>query len=57
MGAADYLNKPVEHKRLRAVLAKHCPDAARGSVLIVEDDDATREMIRRVLEKVPRPSY
>jgi CheY-like chemotaxis protein len=51
LGAADYLNKPVEHERLLAVLAKHCPDAARGSVLIVEDDDTTREMIRRVLEK------
>jgi signal transduction histidine kinase/DNA-binding response OmpR family regulator/PAS domain-containing protein len=51
LGAADYLNKPVERERLLSVLRKHCPDTSRGSVLIVEDDAATREMIRRVLKK------
>ena len=51
LGAADYLNKPVEHERLLAVLRKHCPKHGSGHVLIVEDDDATREMIRRILEK------
>ncbi len=51
LGAADYLNKPVEHERLLAVLRKHCPKHGSRHVLIVEDDDATREMIRRILEK------
>jgi CheY-like chemotaxis protein/anti-sigma regulatory factor (Ser/Thr protein kinase) len=51
LGAADYLNKPVNHGRLLSVLAKHCPEHGRGHVLIVEDDEATREMMRRVLEK------
>ncbi len=51
LGAADYLNKPVDHARLTAVLRKHCPGAQRGRVLIVEDDAATREMIGRVLRK------
>ncbi len=51
LGAADYLNKPVEHERLLAVLKKHCPEKDRGQVLIVEDDAATREMMRRVLER------
>jgi CheY-like chemotaxis protein len=51
LGAADYLNKPVEHSRLLSVLRKHCPTHSSGRVLLVEDDEATREMIRRVLEK------
>ena len=51
LGAADYLTKPVEHARLLAVLRKHCPTKGSGQVLIVEDDTATREMIRRMLNK------
>ncbi|MEE8189570.1 MAG: response regulator [Kiloniellales bacterium] len=51
LGAADYLNKPVEHERLLAVLRKHCPDTVRGKILIVEDESDTREMIRRMVGK------
>ncbi|MCH6588731.1 MAG: response regulator, partial [Proteobacteria bacterium] len=51
LGAADYLTKPVEHARLLSVLRKHCPAKGSGPVLIVEDDAATREMIRRMLNK------
>jgi len=51
LGAADYLTKPVEHARLLSVLRKHCPAKGSGPVLIVEDDAATREMIRRMLIK------
>jgi len=51
LGAADYLTKPVEHARLLSVLRKHCPAKGSGPVLIVEDDTATREMIRRMLNK------
>lgn len=50
LGAADYLNKPVDRKQLLAVLRRHCRPAAHR-VLLVEDDAATREAIRRVLEK------
>ena len=51
LGAADYLTKPVDHSRLLSVLQKHCPAKGPGQVLIVEDEAATREMIRRMLNK------
>ncbi|MBE9182563.1 PAS domain S-box protein [Oculatella sp. LEGE 06141] len=57
LGAADYLTKPVDYKRLTMLLNKYYPhpvDATAsptGRLLIVEDDTATREMFRRILEK------
>jgi hypothetical protein len=50
LGAAEYLTKPIDRKRLLAVLNKyrHNPTC---TVLVVEDDDTTREMVRRTLEK------
>ena len=51
LGAADYLTKPIDRDRLAVILKKHLPSLATGSVLVVEDDNTTREMLRRVLEK------
>jgi signal transduction histidine kinase/DNA-binding response OmpR family regulator len=51
LGAAEYLKKPVDRERLLAALAKHCPSARPGNILIVEDDEPTREVLRRVLAK------
>ncbi len=50
LGASEYLTKPIERDRLSAVLARYRkgPDAR---VLIVDDDTATRTMLRRALEK------
>jgi len=50
LGASDYLTKPIDRGRLVAILRKYCYLGA-CSVLIVEDDQVTREMIRRMLEK------
>ncbi|MDQ5853027.1 MAG: response regulator, partial [Chloroflexota bacterium] len=47
----DYLTKPIDRERLAAVLEKYGRDRRAGSVLVVEDDAATREMLRRMLEK------
>jgi PAS domain S-box-containing protein len=50
LGAAEYVTKPIDRKRLTAVLKRH----GRGSnrlVLVVEDDAATRNVLRRGLEK------
>ncbi len=51
LGAADYLTKPLDRDRLLTTLRKHCRAAAPGLALVVEDDSATRDMFRRMLEK------
>ncbi|CBN57872.1 MULTISPECIES: response regulator [Kamptonema] len=57
LGASDYLTKPVDGKRLAHLLSKYRRDlnftsgSLTGQILIVEDDLATREMLRRILEK------
>ncbi|WP_421658757.1 response regulator [Leptothermofonsia sp. ETS-13] len=57
LGAADYLTKPVDYKRLVSVLEKYQPgvtvDLATpiGHALIIEDDPATRKMFHRILAK------
>ncbi|MEG4391915.1 response regulator [Microcoleus sp. BROC3] len=58
LGASDYLTKPVDGKRLAALLKKYRRDqdgvASNNltcQILIVEDDVATREILRRILER------
>ena len=51
LGASDYLTKPVDHRRLMAILDKYCQVGKACPILIVEDDAATRDMMRRALEK------
>ncbi|MDB5296383.1 MAG: hypothetical protein JWO31_2366 [Phycisphaerales bacterium] len=51
LGAAEYLTKPIDRDRLADVLGKYRPTAGAGEVLIVEDDDATREVVRRSLAR------
>ena len=56
LGAADYLTKPIDRDRLLrgAAQARPCRtergDGARRA-LVVEDDPATREMLRRLLQR------
>jgi signal transduction histidine kinase/CheY-like chemotaxis protein len=51
LGAADYFTKPIDWQRLGTVLRKYRKPAGRQTVLIVEDDERTREMLRRTLQK------
>ena len=53
LGAADYMTKPIDRARLSAILSKHrCADRETGCrVLLVEDDDATRDMMKSLLER------
>jgi PAS domain S-box-containing protein len=58
LGASDYLTKPVDGKRLAALLEKYRRDrdgvannSSIGQILIVEDDVSIREILRRILEK------
>jgi PAS domain S-box-containing protein len=51
LGASDYLTKPLDRERLMATLKKHCTPASLGLALIAEDHTATRDLLRRTLEK------
>lgn len=50
LGAVDYFVKPVEPKKLLVSIGRHLPNAeSKLSVLVVEDDAPTRELIERTL--------
>ncbi len=49
LGAVDYLIKPVERERLLTTLNKY-RRRLPAQVLIVEDDETTREMLKRMVE-------
>jgi CheY-like chemotaxis protein len=51
LGAADYLTKPIDRNRLLAVLRRYRRSEPAPTVLLVEDDATTRQMMRRLLEK------
>ena len=48
LGAVDYLIKPLQPKTLVEVLRRHVPTES-GRVLVVEDDEPTRELMTRTL--------
>jgi signal transduction histidine kinase/DNA-binding response OmpR family regulator len=51
LGAADYFTKPIDWGRLNAALLKYRKPTNHQYVLIVEDDQQAREMLRRALAK------
>jgi signal transduction histidine kinase/DNA-binding response OmpR family regulator len=50
LGASDYLTKPIDRDKLLAVMRRLCPTSSHRKVLVVEDDPATRELVRRTLQ-------
>jgi CheY-like chemotaxis protein len=50
IGAADYLTKPIDRDRLTAAVRRHVRTEGARRALVVEDDPATREMLRRSLQ-------
>jgi CheY-like chemotaxis protein/anti-sigma regulatory factor (Ser/Thr protein kinase) len=50
LGAAEFMTKPVDRERLSGVLARYRRQGTAASVLIVEDQEDTRELLRRVVE-------
>ena len=57
LGAADYMTKPVDKQRLAAILREHCADPGTASILVIEDDLPTRDVIRRTIENLGYASH
>jgi PAS domain S-box-containing protein len=51
LGASEYLTKPVDRSRLVALLHRYRHERTTGPVLLVEDDEAARALLRRALEQ------
>ena len=51
LGAAEYLTKPIDWKRMAAILHKYRCARPPCRALVVEDDADMREVLRRRLEK------
>ena len=51
LGAADYFTKPIDWGRLNSALQKYRKPTNHQTVLIVEDDEQAREMLRRALTR------
>jgi PAS domain S-box-containing protein len=51
LGASDYLTKPIDRKRLAAVLKKYRKERSQSVALVVDDDAATRNLVRQLLEE------
>ena len=51
LGAADYLTKPLDFSRLSAVVNRHAKGGHGRRVLVVEDDQATQELLQKRLTK------
>lgn len=51
LGAADYLTKPIDRRRLLSVLEAHLSDKDSPTILVVEDDVNAREIMGRFLQR------
>jgi CheY-like chemotaxis protein/anti-sigma regulatory factor (Ser/Thr protein kinase) len=55
LGAADYLTKPIDVRTLAQLLDRHrsgmIDNGQKARVLVIDDDPATREMLRRALAR------
>jgi len=51
LGVDDYMLKPIDRSDFVATLRKYCTREGNGTVLVVEDDTSTREMLRVSLER------
>ena len=52
LGAADFVTKPVDRQRLAAILREHCADPSSASILVVEDNLPTREVLCQSLKRM-----
>jgi CheY-like chemotaxis protein len=50
LGASDYVVKPIDWNHLAAVIERHLNGHRESAILVVDDDESTREIMRRTLE-------
>lgn len=51
LGAADYVTKPVNRRRLSTILKRYSCSTADCPILLVDDDSMIRASLRKLLEK------
>jgi CheY-like chemotaxis protein len=51
LGAAEHISKPIDPPELLRTLDRVCRGVERPQVLVVDDDPATRDVLRRTLSK------
>jgi signal transduction histidine kinase/CheY-like chemotaxis protein len=51
LGAADYLTKPLQRERLLASVQRLLASRREGRILIADDDEVNRKIMRRLLEQ------
>jgi PAS domain S-box-containing protein len=51
LGASEYVTKPIDRERLRALLARFCEPGAEKRALVVEDVEDTRRWLHHALER------
>jgi CheY-like chemotaxis protein len=49
LGAAGYLTKPIDRERLVAIVSRLRAAGAPGSILVVEDNEEQRQLVRAIL--------
>ncbi len=51
LGAAEFMTKPIDREHLVSLMHRYAREGQAGSVLVVEDEDDTRELVQRTLVK------
>jgi CheY-like chemotaxis protein len=51
LGAAEYMTKPIDRERLGAILSRYRCPVPPCPILLIEDDDVSRGMMRTMLER------
>ncbi|MFD0680335.1 MULTISPECIES: response regulator [unclassified Paenibacillus] len=51
LGASEFLTKPVQRERLIDVMQKYVPQHTNHSILVIEDDTTTSELMTKLLHK------
>jgi signal transduction histidine kinase/DNA-binding response OmpR family regulator len=51
LGAADYVTKPVNRRRLSKILKRYSCSTPQCPVLVIDDDSITRASMRKMLER------